>query len=177
MTIAVSDPIHRAVLGLYLLSRVASCVGRSLEPTRGGSDRLCHLSRWLFPRLKPRRCQVDQEDGVRHLQASIEHAGLDHESPGTGRQMAGACDPGGNAPDLPAHRGQYPLDGGRAVSSGADFCWTQPRSGVSLLDAALDSRRLCGSFLETARLRICRSNPRSCAGRYRHPSQAHSRPV
>ena len=43
---------------------------------------------------------------LRHLLAAIEHAGLDQESPGTGRQRTGACHSGGDAPHLPAHRGQ-----------------------------------------------------------------------
>ena len=83
---------------------------------------------------------------LRHLRAGIEHADFDEESPGTGRQrtgahslryqrrpsladhrgdpaerglpVAGACQPGGDAPHLPSHRGQHPLHGGRAVGSG-----------------------------------------------------------
>ncbi len=82
---------------------------------------------------------------LRHLRAGIEHADLDQESPGTGRQRAGAhslrhsaarhwlttagtplnvvsqwlghATPGGDAPHLPAHRGQHPLHGGRPVGS------------------------------------------------------------
>ena len=89
---------------------------------------------------------LTRKTALRHLRAGIEHAGLDQESPGTRRQragahslrhsaarhwlttagiplnvvspMAGACDPGGAASHLPAHRGQHPLHGGRAVGSG-----------------------------------------------------------
>ena len=65
---------------------------------------------------------------LRHLLAAIEHAGLDQESPGTGRQRAGACYSGGDAPQLPAHRGQHPLHGGRAVGSNFELPFTGLRS-------------------------------------------------
>ena len=86
---------------------------------------------------------LTRKTSLRHLRAGIEHAGLDEESPGTGRQRAGAhslrhsaarhwlttagdpaerglavaeaCDPGGDAPHLPSYRGQHPLHGGRPV--------------------------------------------------------------
>ena len=88
---------------------------------------------------------LTRKTALRHLRAGIEHAGLDQESPGTGRPagwcpqppaqcgpslanhcgdpaergvaLAGACEPGGNAPHLPAHRGQHSLDGRRPVGS------------------------------------------------------------
>ena len=89
---------------------------------------------------------------LRHLRAGIEHADLDQESPGTGRQragahslrhsaarhwlttagnpaeccqpVAGACDPGGDAPHIPSHRGQHPLHGGRPVGSRFELPFT-----------------------------------------------------
>ena len=44
----------------------------------------------------------------------------DHRGGSTerGLAVAGACQPGGDAPHLPAHRGQHPLYGGRSVGSG-----------------------------------------------------------
>ena len=88
---------------------------------------------------------------LRHLRVGIEHADLDQESPGTGRQrrwssqppaqcrpaladhrrdpaerglpVAGACEPGGDAPHLPAHRGQHSLHGGRPVVLLVELQW------------------------------------------------------
>ena len=99
---------------------------------------------------------LTRKTALRHLRAGIKHAGLDEESPGTGRQragahslrhsaarhwlttagipaerglaVAGACDPGGDAPHLPAHRGQHPLHGGRPVGSRFELLFTGLRS-------------------------------------------------
>ena len=54
-----------------------------------------------------------------------------------GLAVAGACHSGGDAPHLPAHHGQHPLHGGRAVGSGFELpspvlrsCETVARSVV-----------------------------------------------
>ena len=45
-----------------------------------------------------------------------------------GLAVAGACDPGGDAPHLPAHRRQHPLHGGRHVGSSFELLFTGLRS-------------------------------------------------
>ena len=46
--------------------------------------------------------------------------------------VAEACHSGGDAPHLPAHRGQHPLHGGRAVGSGFELSSPVLRSGETV---------------------------------------------
>ena len=61
-----------------------------------------------------------REAGAHSLRAQCGPSLADHrrDPAELGLAVAGACDPGGDAPHLPAHRGQHPLHGGRSVGSG-----------------------------------------------------------